>query len=265
MELNNTNEILSQVEKIQGELLKLKQIASNSIKELKKLEYEKGKWYYFSFGECSGIIKYSHLEKYPGFNTIYGTEFYWLDGDILEIDNTDFSNNDWERSLSLATKYQIETILKKVAELKGFKLGATYKSTCRIYTLAHFYKLKYDVDKDRLVHSVKDGTVGVCSIYSNGKWAEIIKHDKDVIINGYKAEVTYSSIDSSIRVIRFGHAKFNDFKELTLGDLEAILKVMKLNTKFKGIFKISSEGINCDEKNYFLSKTDVEKLIKKLK
>lgn len=267
MELNNTNEILSQIERMQGELSKLKQIVSNNIKVPKKVEYEKGKWYYFSFGECNGIIKYSHLEKYSGYNTVHGTEFYWFKGDALKTDSTNFSNNDWERSLSLATKYQIEAILEKVAESKGFILGATYKSmriAYRVYTLEYFYRLKYNIDKDKLIHCVKNGTVGICSIYSNGKWAEIISNE-DVVVDGHKAEISYSSVDSSIRTIRFGHAKCNDSKELTLEDLKAILKVMELNTKFKGIFKISQTEINCDEKNYFLSKTDVEKLIKKLK
>ena len=164
-------------EQLQEQINKLQ----NKLDELNsKPELEIGKWY--KFGDCLMV---------------------WNDGEITYGFFTDCWGVDWSFSVgeakyaTPATNKEVEDALIAEAKRRGFKKGVTFK--CAVGG----GEIKFS--KNIYYLSSTQGNVlwngGIGRIFSDGKWAEIIKEPK-VTINGYDMNVDGDEVS-------FGCAKFN--------------------------------------------------------
>jgi hypothetical protein len=133
--------------------------------------FKAGKWYY---GEIESKFLLRYQETRPvnhfHFNDILYTELIRINSKGTVVYSTDnyISSNQLEKTLQPATKEQIQEMLSKVAEHKGYIGGAKIKS---IYgaegILSRCAYYIYQNDYDRLLY-------GDYTIYEKGKWAEIV-------------------------------------------------------------------------------------------
>jgi hypothetical protein len=142
-------------------------------------KFEKGKWYYGEFGGCKTLAKYSH----PVF-----TQNIWSEVVRVKEDHSveyslhcTVNSDNWEsKNLQAATIEQIQLMLGKVAEQKGYKPKVVIKNDNDIeYTLVEGYTPGYFHFSD---------SFNCCGyrVYWDGKWAEIlpnkeVKKEEDTV------------------------------------------------------------------------------------
>jgi hypothetical protein len=136
-------------------------------------KFEKDKWYYANDGSLTqSIFKFSHIDKddQPMFSEAIN---------LYDDKATYFTNQKTFRNLQPATTEQIELMLGKVAESKGYVKGA--KAIC----LLDEYKKHLDgryfeyVEKsDSLIASTPDAMELNILIYQEGKWAELLPQEE---------------------------------------------------------------------------------------
>jgi hypothetical protein len=134
--------------------------------------FEKGKWYYAELDNESYLVRYSHYEKD---RAMYVTEHIhrckdevaYYKGDTLYIKIID--------CLQPATTDQIQFMLRKVVEQKGFIEGA--RVTCLFSNAMDIIQGECEYDKgfDRLW---VEGTDNLINIYEKGKWAELAPQEE---------------------------------------------------------------------------------------
>lgn len=165
--------------------------ALNFAKEQAKPKYEVGKWYYWTPGGHEGadwgIARFVKLEdEHFYFNEAYKIEFGTIVNDDRFVKHNSFFNNIIQGP---ATPQQLEEILTKVAESKGFKEGIKVDrhNFETIFpgkiTIDNFYyscdPYHYDILQDQFLLK---GYI----IYEKGKWAEILP--EEFYLNGHKVE-----------------------------------------------------------------------------
>jgi hypothetical protein len=148
-----------------------------------KDKFEKGKWYYSDFTGTKYLIRYKEtIPVYTDkdiyvYNKILYTEGFTVYPEgVLECSKNDhIANTKLEQSLQPATKEQIEFMLGKVAEQKGFIEGA--RVTCLFSNAMDVIQGECEYDKgfDRLW---VEGTDNLINIYEKGKWAELLPQEE---------------------------------------------------------------------------------------
>jgi len=135
-----------------------KEAAQNYIDSLKP-KYEVGEWLYFSTIEGHGIFRYKQITM----NSHDSDESYYIwKGIICQGGCFPITWN-----IAKSTPEQIQDILSKVAQHKGFKEGVKFKSVGMGYEEVVSKPIKYYKDID--------GLNCPRSIYNKGKWAEIVE------------------------------------------------------------------------------------------
>lgn len=162
---------------------KLADFKAQLLKELTpKQEFEVGKWYIATSGSFKDyLIKFlKHEESY-----IVSKEWF-----TPALNDYVIQEGFFDSIQRPATKEEIQTALVKEAEKRGFKEGVEYKSMISPFTYKYKGNLKYIADEDKLVDN------GECTIYHQGKFAEIITEPKIMI--GGKYEVKFERSNCSI-------------------------------------------------------------------
>jgi hypothetical protein len=137
-------------------------------------KFEKGKWYYRKEGTCADLAKISHTE--PSGKEVFSEVIAVWDSGSLSV-FTDQVIADTEH-LQPATPLQIQLMLEKVAESKGYVEGV--KVTCLLDDCDEVLDgryFSYHEKSDSLYASIKDEE-GDALIYEKGKWAELLSTEE---------------------------------------------------------------------------------------
>jgi len=236
----------------------LKQPTAEENNSVDNNDFKDGEWLYLNKSNIVRIQRYNQNEFYQlrngefdeGYNPVWGSV------DRVEIHQGNYTK---------ATKEQIEFVLTKVAKWKGFKPGVKVNrskfedpinNTITIKDYNHTNNILYFSRPELIEYN---GLI----IYKQGIWAEIIKEDDQVIVDGYRAEYCVGQLAS--KYILFGPSTCKDSIRLTLEELKAIKTVMNLNKQFKYPFTIGETSINVlTQVNKNLSKEQLNILINKL-
>jgi hypothetical protein len=134
--------------------------------------FEKDKWYYSEDSIIKRLGRYSHTDDLHG---VIFSEAYTIirDNDKACSDtNLALSKRHVKYNHQPATTEQIQEMLTKVAEQKGFVQGAKVKSVYnQEEVIKDYYKYQYQQNSDRLL---------LCwiTIYQEGKWAELLTKEE---------------------------------------------------------------------------------------
>lgn len=190
---------MNELEKLE----KAKQDIQDKIDKLKsEPKLETGKWY-------KNESQLFCLTKLHGGQT-YGYGFQNEEWKVFEDTSIGGWTFDNERTNKPATNEEVEAALIKEAKKRGFKSGALIKSKYDVWLKEGGVRFEYK-NKTLIMHSERsstpnDGYVskngGHLTIFSNGKWAEIIQEPK-VVINGYEMKQEGG-------MVKFGCAEFNE-------------------------------------------------------
>lgn len=185
-----------------------KEAAKKWLEEQKKPQFEVGEWLYYSYTGMS--YSYKFLFRFNGIceisSYIISNELYEISSDgrvQISIDKDAKVTN--YKNATKATPEQIESVLTKVAEHKGFKEGVKFKSAVSkyiypVYNQGLMWDTKYNYG---LYPKESPNTIGSGCIYYNGgetgKWAEIITEPKLTLEEVYKAIESNPEIEKLIR------------------------------------------------------------------
>jgi hypothetical protein len=200
-----------------------------------KDKFEKGKWYYSDFTGTKYLIRYKEtIPVYTDkdiyvYNKILYTEGFTVYPEgVLECSKNDhIANTKLEQSLQPATTEQIQIMLGKVAESKGYVKGAKVKKgtvTQELSLMGYAY-----LDTEDILYC------GSISIYQEGKWAELLPkeepkssdvktehvrafvkewmegHEPDTFITNEHGNYMYSAGPTSINLVAFFEELVQDY------------------------------------------------------
>jgi hypothetical protein len=140
-----------------------------------KEKFEKGKWYYGKWHETEWLYRYNHMENQGAFNKFFYTERV-SGGIYIYFKKTDYiANANIINCLQPATKEQIQEMLGKVAESKGFVKGVKVRSLFanNIDVIDGNFYLELATDS-----LWSNGDNNLIKIYENGKWAELLPQEE---------------------------------------------------------------------------------------
>jgi len=164
------------------------------VEELKEQEFKKGDW----------IIG---LTVYPpyGPRLVLGMDDDAIDNGVKYSDEMDgvANNGNYSKNIRLATEEEIKEYLIKEAEKRGFHRDVMIEKTG---INSKFTSLDGKIGEDhsyRMYNDTLDSGNGEGHIYSQGKWAEIIKNEIKVKIDTEEFEVIRDGKDFKIGCISF--------------------------------------------------------------
>ena len=182
------------------------QIAADTWKDLyaiyvtkvTKEEYEKqnkpkdevGEWLAFDNRSYYGIFRF---ERFWDKNTVVSGEQYYIDKESQDINMRSGGHYCIDWNVRKATKEEIEQILIKVAQYKGFKEGVKYTNACDDNHIAicpsNNFKYNKFVGYEGL-YTISTEQLASGWIYCNGKWGTIVEEDNtmssiNVSVPGY--------------------------------------------------------------------------------
>jgi hypothetical protein len=196
-------------------------------------DYEKGEWVYGTTDSSKFIFRYGDINA----NKVTTDEYYHLfnDGGPYKSGNGEnlISLDKLENDCHKATDDEILFVLAKVALLKGYKIDAKVKSMLNIGKV-------WLIETDEFNYGSQGLFINNILIYSQGKWAEIVKTEPEIEISGHKAQ-----FDLQNKTVKFGCKK-----PLDIDDLKAIARVMDINKDFNYPVCMTQVGIY-SERNEF--------------
>jgi hypothetical protein len=202
-------------------------------------DYEEGEWIYGTAGNSKYMFRFQSING----NCVSTNEYYHIfendayedgcyeDAHCPNYVSVDMLKNDCHK----ATDEEITFILAKVAIFKGYKIDAKVKSMLDIGKV-------WFIETDKFYYGSQGLFMNNILIYSNGKWAEIVKTEPEIEISGHKAQ-----FDLQNKTVKFGCKK-----PLDIDDLKAIARVMRINRDFNYPVCITQVGIYSEQNEFAL-------------
>jgi hypothetical protein len=167
---------------------------------MKKDKFEVGKWYCNENSIIKRLGRYSHISDLD--NVVFSETYSLTSYDNRVNSGSNFALNKYhvESNYQPATPKQIEFMLGKVAESKGYVKGVEIKSLVTPYDVVKLFSSNtyYDSENDIL-------WVSGCIVYEKGKWAELLPQEEPtpetpetLVLKGVKIERMLLPVTSDI-------------------------------------------------------------------
>jgi hypothetical protein len=211
-------------------------------------KFEKGEWYYTKVCESEYLLRFSHI----AFENIYCDEQIFMENGRIEYSSERKSicnkNSLVADSMKPATIEQIQFMLGKVAEQKGYKPNVMIKGIDGIeYVLTEGYEPSYFPFSD---------TFNYCGyrVYQEGKWVEILPQQETIEDRELTQtrtytieEYTFNDGSVSMKRVNDGFTAFELLGLLGFVKDEILSQVKGYMTPDTVVRKVIKNDINSDE------------------